>query len=42
MLLREHLSASLVKYRVDTADGVLRALDFDYRNRQIESLDGDY
>ena len=34
LLLREHLSTSLVEYRVDTTNGVLRTLDFDCGERQ--------
>ena len=42
MLLRENLSASLVEYRIDAPDGVLRALNFDYRGMSDKFLDSDY
>ena len=42
LLLREHLSTSLVEYGVDTANGVLRALDFDYEGRQTAFFDSYY
>jgi hypothetical protein len=34
LLFREHLSTSFVEYGVDTTDGALGALNFDYGERQ--------
>ena len=39
LLLREHLSTSLVEYGVNTTNGVLRALNFGYEERQTAFFD---